>query len=161
MEGRILCVQPRRLAAINLEKILCKQIPEQGVVSYHIAMENTIKPSTKILFMTNGIFLQRFIHDHEELLKGFPFIILDEVHERDIDTDFILLAIKHVVRKNPRVRIILMSATVDNGLFQYYFAEDHITKFMNEQNIYLRCLKMETKKKKVRDDRSDSEDSEH
>lgn len=50
-----------------------------------------------------------------------------------------------------------MSATVDNGLFQYYFSDDHITKFMNEQNIYLRCLKIEgLNKKKKKDERSDS-----
>lgn len=64
---------------------------------------------------------------------------------------------KHVVRKNPKLRVILMSATVDNGLFQYYFSDDHITKFMNEQNIYLRCLKIEgLNKKKKKDERSDS-----
>ena len=161
LEAKILCVQPRRLAVINLDKILSKQIPDQGVVSYQIAMDNSIRPTTKILFMTNGIFLQRFIHSVEQLLKEYPFIILDEIHERDIDTDFILLSMKHILRSNPKLRMILMSATVDNGLFQYYFSEDHISKFLREQNIYMKCLQLEGKKdKKGRNDRSDSEDSE-
>lgn len=55
-------------------------------------------------------------------MSEYPFIILDEVHERDIDTDFILTAIKRVIRQYPMARIILMSATIDNDLFRYYFA---------------------------------------
>lgn len=80
------------------------------------------------------------------------------MHERDIDTDFILLAVKHLVRKHPKIRVVLMSATIDNQLFQYYFAEDHITKFMNEQNLYMRYLKVAKSKPKRHD--SDSDDSE-
>lgn len=84
---------------------------------------------TKILFMTNGIFLQRLVHS-TDFFEEYPFIILDEVHERDIDTDFILLSIKRMLRKYPKLRVILMSATIDNKLFQYYFAEDEIDSFM-------------------------------
>lgn len=84
---------------------------------------------TKILFMTNGIFLQRLVHS-TDFFEEYPFIILDEVHERDIDTDFILLSIKRMLRKYPKLRVILMSATIDNKLFQYYFAEDEIDNFM-------------------------------
>lgn len=79
--------------------------------------------------MTNGIFLQRLVHG-TEFFNEYPFIILDEVHERDIDTDFILLSIKRLIRQHPKLRIILMSATIDNKLFQYYFAEDEIDRFM-------------------------------
>jgi HrpA-like RNA helicase len=50
------------LAVKNLHKILTDQIPEKGTVGYHIAMQTFIKENTKILFMTNGIFLQRLIH---------------------------------------------------------------------------------------------------
>lgn len=46
------------------------------------------------------------------------------MHERDIDTDFILLTMKRLMRMHPKLRVILMSATIDNKLFQYYFAED-------------------------------------
>ena len=76
-------------------------------------MESTISPSNRIVFVTNGIFLQRLIHG-TDFLREYPFILLDEVHERDIDTDFILLTIKRVIREHPKVRIVLMSATIDN-----------------------------------------------
>lgn len=56
--------------------------------------------------------------------------MLDEVHERDIDTDFILLSMKRILRQHPYLRVILMSATIDNKLFKYYFAEDEIDNFM-------------------------------
>lgn len=65
---------------------------------------------------------------------------MDEVHERDIDTDFILLAIKRIVRTYPKLRVILMSATIDNSLFSYYFSNDHIDKFMQEENFYIRIM---------------------
>ena len=55
-------MQPRRLAVKNLHKILSEQIPEKGAVGYHIAMQMSIQEQTKILFMTNGIFLQRLVH---------------------------------------------------------------------------------------------------
>lgn len=67
-----------------------------------------------------------------EFFETYPFIVLDEVHERDIDTDFILLTIKRVIRMYPKVRVILMSATIDNKLFRFYFAEDHVDKILTE-----------------------------
>ena len=58
------------------------------------------------------------------------------MHERDIDTDFILLAMKRIIRNHPKVRLILMSATIDNRLFQYYFAKDEVDTFMERENYY-------------------------
>ena len=74
--GKIICVQPRRLAVKNLHKILSVQIPEKDIVGYQIAMESRVAQTTKIMFMTNGIFLQRLIHS-SSIFEEFPFIILD------------------------------------------------------------------------------------
>jgi HrpA-like RNA helicase len=90
-------VQPRRLAVLNLKSILDKQMPEKGLVGYQIAMEKRVSPSNRVVFVTNGIFLQQMVHS-TEVLGEYPFILLDEVHERDIDTDFILLTIKRLIR---------------------------------------------------------------
>jgi HrpA-like RNA helicase len=67
-------------------------------------------------------------------------VILDEVHERDIDTDFILLALMHVLRNYPDIRVVLMSATIDNNLFRQYFANDHIDRFLNKENFYVQKM---------------------
>lgn len=134
-------MQPRRLAVKNLHKLLTEQIPERNAVGYHIAMQIFNMKETKILFMTNGIFLQRLVHS-TDFFEEYPFIVLDEVHERDIDTDFILLSIKRMLRRHPKIRVILMSATIDNKLFQYYFAEDEIDSFMTRENFYKRFIKI-------------------
>ena len=129
--AKIMCVQPRRLAVINLHSILEKQMLEKGKIGYQIGMHSNIYASNQIVFVTNGIFLQRMVHS-TDFFNEYPFIILDEVHERDIDTDFILLTIKRVIRQFPKVRIVLMSATIDNKLFRYYFASDHIDNILYE-----------------------------
>jgi ATP-dependent RNA helicase DHX29 len=92
-----MCVQPRRLAVVNLQSILTKQMQADGLIGYQIGMHSRIHPDNRIVFVTNGIFLQRLVHS-TEFFNEYPFIILDEVHERDIDTDFILLTIKRVIR---------------------------------------------------------------
>ncbi len=69
------------------------------------------------------------------------------MHERDIDTDFILLTIKRVIRLHPKVRIILMSATIDNELFRYYFASDHIDGILKDENFYKKIIMAQQQKK--------------
>jgi HrpA-like RNA helicase len=106
--------------------------------------------------MTNGIFLQRITHD-TKFLNEYPFVILDEVHERDIDTDFILTALKRVIRGFSKVRIVLMSATIDNELFRYYFASDHIDEFRKEDNFYKKIIELEEYEKAKNGDDSSNE----
>ena len=83
--------------------------------------------------------MQRIVHG-TKFFNEYSFIILDEVHERDIDTDFILLTIKRVLRLYPKVRVVLMSATIDNDLFRYYFAADQIDNVLTEENFYKRLI---------------------
>jgi HrpA-like RNA helicase len=142
-----MCVQPRRLAVLNLHGIMEKQMPERRMIGYQIGMTSLIHPENRIVFVTNGIFLQRLVHS-TDFFEEYPFIILDEVHERDIDTDFILLTLKRLIRQHPRVRIILMSATIDNELFRYYFAADHIDNILSEQNFYKKVILAQQKAKR-------------
>jgi len=53
---------------------------------------------TKILFMTTGIFLARLVNNPDSL-KNYSHIIMDEVHERDLDIDFSLVVVKHLLAK--------------------------------------------------------------
>lgn len=50
---------------------------------------------------------------------------------------------KRLIRNFPKLRVVLMSATIDNKLFQYYFAEDEIDDFMNRENYYKKFIKLE------------------
>mmetsp|Transcript_31302 Transcript_31302/g.28476 ORF Transcript_31302/g.28476 Transcript_31302/m.28476 type:complete len:134 (+) Transcript_31302:807-1208(+) len=93
-------------------------------------MDIDYNADTQIIFMTNGVFLQRFIHEDEStrggIIDNFTHVILDEVHERDIDSDFIMVALKHILSKHPKFKLILMSATINAKLFSEYFSREQI-----------------------------------
>lgn len=54
-------------------------------------------------------------------LTGVSHVIVDEVHERDINTDFLLILLKDLLEKNQDIKIIVMSATVNSERFSHYF----------------------------------------
>ena len=67
-------------------------------VGYHVGMESRVTARTQVIFMTTGIFLMRLVNNPESLEK-YTHIIMDEVHERDLDIDFSLVVIKHLLGK--------------------------------------------------------------
>ena len=112
----MIITQPRRIAAVSIAKRLKEELNVNlGVeVGYHVGRNPVFdSEKTKILIVTTGIFLQRIIHEKE--LPNISHVILDEVHERDIDIDFVMILIKHILRKHPNLKLILMSATISSG----------------------------------------------
>ena len=100
-------------------------------------MEARSSPDTRILFMTTGIFLQRLVNNPDSLSR-FTHIIMDEVHERDLDTDFCLTVLKHLLGKqsvdNPiAFKLILMSATFNTAMFANYFSRSSISNIEKMQ----------------------------
>jgi len=81
--------------------------------------------------MTTGIFLMRLVNNPDSLQK-YTHIIMDEVHERDLDTDFSLVVLKHLLgNKDDRTqqlnfKLVLMSATFNTELFSNYFSRTSI-----------------------------------
>lgn len=59
--------------------------------------------------------------EQEEVYKNITHLIIDEVHEREKVTDFLLIAIRDAVQVNKHLKVILMSATLDSELFSSYF----------------------------------------
>jgi HrpA-like RNA helicase len=57
-----MCVQPRRLAVLNLTKILGSQMKDRNLIGYQIGMKTQVNQGNRIVFVTNGIFLQRIVH---------------------------------------------------------------------------------------------------
>jgi len=81
--------------------------------------------------MTTGIFLQRLVNNPDSLAK-YTHIIMDEVHERDLDTDFCLTVLKHLLGRqtvdNPiTFKLMLMSATFNTAMFANYFSRSSIS----------------------------------
>ncbi|CAA7265798.1 unnamed protein product [Cyclocybe aegerita] len=134
----IVCTQPRRLAAISVADRVAKERgePVGKTIGYHVRFEaNLPEPDGSVTFCTTGVFLKRL----QSVLSGYDsrgrgefenitHIVVDEVHERDVDTDLLLVVLKELREqrkaKNQTLKIILMSATIDPTLFQTYFPDD-------------------------------------
>lgn len=84
-------------------------------------MDKQVSEDTRLAYVTTGVLLNKLIGTKNML--QYTHIILDEVHERDEDTDFCLLVVRKLLRTNsPHVKVILMSATIESELFAQYFA---------------------------------------
>ncbi len=114
IEGEIVVLQPRRLAA----RLLAKRVAaERGVklgdeVGYQIRFENVVSQHTRILFVTEAILLRQILQD--PALKGVGAVIFDEFHERHLTSDLSLAsALRTVAQARPDLKLVVMSATLD------------------------------------------------
>jgi len=79
-------------------------------------------PDTKLLYVTTGVLKHMLINDQNQA-NSYTHIIMDEVHERELDVDFILAYLKKIIMTSqPKFKLILMSATINETKFQNYFA---------------------------------------
>lgn len=120
---RILASQPRRISAYSVaERVAMERGGKLGdTVAYKIRFEDKVTPTTQVVFCTVGILL-RVMQSNTDL-EGATHIIVDEVHERDLHTDFLLTLLRRVLNKRSDLKLILMSATVDPSAFQSYFPD--------------------------------------
>ncbi|HEY6950931.1 MAG TPA: DEAD/DEAH box helicase, partial [Bacteroidota bacterium] len=114
--GKILMLEPRRLAARRSAEFMASQLKESvgGTIGYRIRGENKTGTSTSIEVLTEGI-LTKMIRKEPDL-PGVGMVIFDEFHERSIHAD-LGLAFALDVQKNLRsdLRILVMSATLDGA----------------------------------------------
>jgi HrpA-like RNA helicase len=106
----IICTQPRRISAISVaERVAEEMCVDVGdIVGYQIKGEVSKSCRTKILYCTTGIILRRLQDDPD--LSGVTTVILDEVHERSWQIDFLLVALrKLVLYSRPDIKIVLVS----------------------------------------------------
>ncbi|KAL1628644.1 putative ATP-dependent RNA helicase ucp12 [Neofusicoccum ribis] len=126
----IVCTQPRRISALGLADRVaderCTTVGEE--VGYSIRGESRHKPGvTKLTFMTTGVLLRRLQtsggrpEDVVASLADITHVVVDEVHERSLDTDFLLVLLRDVLKQRKDLRVILMSATLDADVFASYF----------------------------------------
>src|SRR5436305_13550097 len=96
----IICTQPRRIAAKSVAERVAFERNEdlQQSVGYHVRFDAKLpRPGGSILYCTTGVLLQQLRHDAESALDGVSWVIIDEVHERDIMIDFLLIVLKRVL----------------------------------------------------------------
>ncbi|WWD17693.1 hypothetical protein CI109_102134 [Kwoniella shandongensis] len=134
----IVCTQPRRLAAMSVAERIADERGQQlgQEVGYQVRFDVKLpQPNGSITFCTTGIFLKRMqsalgaTADPVAVARmdEVTHIVVDEVHERDIDTDLLLVVLKRLLAdrrsRNKPLKIILMSATIDPTLFKQYFTD--------------------------------------
>ncbi|XP_034565378.1 3'-5' RNA helicase YTHDC2 isoform X2 [Notolabrus celidotus] len=131
---RIFCTQPRRLAAIAVaERVAAERGESVGqTVGYHIRLESRVSPKTCLTFCTSGVFL-RTLMAGDASLTTVTHVIVDEVHERDGLTDFLLIKMRDVLQKIPTLKLILSSAALDVDLFLRYFGNCPIIRLKGRQ----------------------------
>ncbi|XP_066262393.1 probable ATP-dependent RNA helicase spindle-E [Euwallacea similis] len=118
----IVVTQPRKIATINVAKRVCE---ERGwalgtVCGYQVGLEKRVSRDQVITYMTLGVLLQKIIR--AKSLREYTHIIIDEVHERNQELDFLLLIVrKFLFTNSPHVKVILMSATINADEFAFYF----------------------------------------
>ncbi|XP_056281028.1 putative ATP-dependent RNA helicase DHX57 [Pseudoliparis swirei] len=117
----IICTQPRRISAISVAQRVAQERAETlgNSVGYQIRLESVRTSATRLLYCTTGVLLRRL--ESEADLKGITHVIVDEVHERTEESDFLLLVLKDLILQRPDMKIILMSATLNAKLFSEYY----------------------------------------
>ncbi|XP_011797498.1 PREDICTED: ATP-dependent RNA helicase A isoform X1 [Colobus angolensis palliatus] len=168
-ECNIVVTQPRRISAVSVaERVAFERGEEPGKsCGYSVRFESILpRPHASIMFCTVGVLLRKL----EAGIRGISHVIVDEIHERDINTDFLLVVLRDVVQAYPEVRIVLMSATIDTSMFCEYFFNCPIIEVYGRtypvQEYFLEdCIQMthfvpppKDKKKKDKDDDGGEDD---
>ena len=135
----IAVTQPRRVAAITIaQRVAAEMGTKVGeVVGYSVRFEDVTSPQTKIKYLTDGTLLREAIGD--PLLTRYKVVVLDEVHERTVQTDILLGVVKKAQqlrndKQMPILKVILMSATMDCDHFAQYFNKAPVYYIVGRQH---------------------------
>ncbi|KAF7131678.1 hypothetical protein RHSIM_Rhsim09G0210000 [Rhododendron simsii] len=136
---KIVCTQPRRISATSGVYQLCENIGDS--VGYKIRLETKGGRQSSVIFCTNGVLLRVLVSKGTGRLKAaspkvpekdavsdITHIIVDEIHERDRYSDFLLAILRDLLPSYPRLRLVLMSATLDAERFSQYFGGSPIIR---------------------------------
>ncbi|XP_078176454.1 helicase in vascular tissue and tapetum [Carex rostrata] len=133
---KVVCTQPRRISAISVAERISSERGENvgDTVGYKIRLESKGGKNSSIIFCTNGVLLRLLIGRGANLSKTrstklplddsiseITHIIVDEIHERDKFSDFMLAILRDLLPLLPHLRLVLMSATMDADRFSKYF----------------------------------------
>lgn len=119
--GMIGITQPRRVAAVSMSRRVADELGDHSeAVAYQIRFEGTVGPKTAIKFMTDGVLLREVAQDLA--LRKYSAIIIDEAHERSVNTDILIGMLSRVIKlraelsqEDPTIKplkLVIMSATL-------------------------------------------------
>lgn len=119
--GMVGHTQPRRIAARSVAERIAEecQRPLGAEIGYTVRFHDHTQPSTLVKLMTDGILLAETRRD--PYLSAYDTLIVDEAHERSLNTDFLLGYLKWLLPKRPDLKLIITSATIDTASFAQHF----------------------------------------
>ena len=123
---KVYCTEPRRISAISLARRVSEEFGEgkgdvgtsRSFVGYAIRLESRVTAETRLIYATTGIVMRML--ERSDDLENVTHLVLDEVHERSIDSDFLLIVLRKLLVRRPDLKIVLMSATIDAQRFSDY-----------------------------------------
>ncbi len=123
VSGEVVVLEPRRIAARMAARRVAWEAGEQvgQTVGYQVRFEEAVGPRTRLRFVTEGILTRRLLSDPG--LKGVAAVVLDEFHERHLDSDLALALLKRLQQTRPELRIVVMSATLDAAPVAHYLQD--------------------------------------
>jgi ATP-dependent RNA helicase DHX57 len=125
----VVVTQPRRVAAIGLaERVAAERGEKVGeTVGYSVRLESQRSARTRLLFCTTGVLLRRL--QGEPGLGGVTHVVVDEVHERTVEGDLLLLLLRTLISDGRNdLTLVLMSATADANELAAYFGSGGVQR---------------------------------
>ena len=114
VDGEVIVLEPRRIAARMAARRVAQELGERPgeTVGYQVRFEEVAGPKTRLRFVTEGVLTRRLLSDRK--LRGVSAVILDEFHERHLETDLALALLRRLQQtERPDLRLLVMSATLD------------------------------------------------
>lgn len=119
--GMIACTQPRRVAAMSVAKRVSEEMECKlgSTVGYAIRFEDCTSDETVIKYMTDGILLRESLNEPD--LDRYSCVIMDEAHERALNTDILMGLFKKILQRRRDIKLIVTSATMNSKRFSDFF----------------------------------------
>ncbi len=113
VEGEILVLEPRRLAARLAAKRVAEELEERvgERIGYRVRFDDAVSAKTRVVFVTEGVLTRRLLSDPE--LKGVGAVLLDEFHERHLQGDVALALLRRLQQRRRELKLVVMSATLE------------------------------------------------
>ncbi|KAG7602064.1 Pre-mRNA-splicing factor ATP-dependent RNA helicase DEAH7 [Arabidopsis thaliana] len=121
INGIVGCTQPRRVAAMSVAKRVSEEMETElgDKIGYAIRFEDVTGPNTVIKYMTDGVLLRETLKDSD--LDKYRVVVMDEAHERSLNTDVLFGILKKVVARRRDFKLIVTSATLNAQKFSNFF----------------------------------------
>lgn len=121
--GEVVVLEPRRIAARMAARRVSSELGEQvgTTVGYQVRFEDVVGPRTRLRFVTEGVFLRQLLSD--PALKGVDAVVLDEFHERHLESDLALALLKVLQQVRKDLLLVVMSATLNASPISKYLSD--------------------------------------